>query len=528
MKSNNKKEYFANIIPCVGYGVLCGVITGSLVCLFKLLSGKVEELSRQIYNFAMGNTLIIFAVFVAVILCAFVLNFLHKKMPESKGGGIPRSEGVLRGVLSFHWLRTLIGTFLGSMIGFVCGVPLGCEGPAVLMGTAIGAACVSFSKKRSAWERYVMTGGAGAGFAVATGAPLSGILFTLEEVHKRFTPMLIISVSVTVLTATFVNRFLCGVFNINTQFIQDASLADFELSQVLYLLLLGLIISLFVGAFDISIENVGKFTKKFKKILSPTVKLLIVFIITAILGFVFSGAIYSGHHEILQIIKGNSLLSTLVVLFVTRFIMMMFVADSGVTGGIFVPTLAIGAIAGALSAELLVWLGLPKELYSTVIILSMCAFMGGTMRAPLTATILYIELSGQFTNLFYVALVVFIVTIITELLNRTPFYDRVLKNMEEHEYQDKVYYTSCFKLKVSHGAFAIGKAVRDIMWPQSAVVLNVSHADGRIQEVENEGEKRLYAEDTIIVRAKYSDKERLKTLLYGIVGKDYEITDYIL
>ena len=146
--------------------------------------------------------------------------FLHKLLPEVKGGGIPRSEGVLRGVLSFHWLRTLIGTFLGSMIGFVCGVPLGCEGPAVLMGTAIGAACVSFSKKRSAWERYVMTGGAGAGFAVATGAPLSGILFTLEEVHKRFTPMLIISVSVTVLTATFVNRFLCGVFNINTQFIQ--------------------------------------------------------------------------------------------------------------------------------------------------------------------------------------------------------------------------------------------------------------------------------------------------------------------
>jgi hypothetical protein len=66
------------------------------------------------------------------------------------------------------------------------------------------------------------------------------------------------------------------------------------------------------------------------------------------------------------------------------------------------------------------------------------------------------------------------------------------------------------------------------MWPQSAVVLNVSHASGRTQEVENEGEKKLYAEDTIIIRAKYVDKERLKTLLYGIVGKDYEITDYIL
>ncbi|MBO5067112.1 MAG: hypothetical protein J6C62_01750 [Clostridia bacterium] len=100
--------------------------------------------------------------------------------------------------------------------------------------------------------------------------------------------------------------------------------------------------------------------------------------------------------------------------------------------------------------------------------------------------------------------------------------------MEEHEHQGKVYSTSCFKLTVSHGAFAIGKAVRDIMWPQSAVVLNVKHANDRIQEVENEGEKKLYAEDMVIVRAKYDDKERLKTLLYDIVGNDFEITDYTL
>ncbi len=504
------------------------MLTGAFVFLFKFLASKAEQLSHYVYAIASLNYLYIIIVFIALIAFAFLMRYLHKKAPEAKGGGIPRSEGVLRGMLSFRWLRTLIGTFVGSMIGFLCGLPLGCEGPAVLMGTAIGAACVKFSKRQSAWGRYIMSGGAGAGFAVATGAPLSGILFTLEEVHKRFTPMLTIAVSVSVISATFISRVLCLTFGIDYVLINISALTDFELSQVGYLLLLGILLALSVGAFDATISLVGKFTKKFEKILTPIVKLIVVFVITGILGFTLSDALYSGHHEIIETVKGNKILATVVVLFVVRFIMMMFVADSGVTGGIFVPTLAIGALIGAVFAELFIFIGLPQQLYSTVVMLSMCAFIGGTLRAPLTATVLFIELTGQFTNLFYVALVVFTVTIITEILNRTPFYDKVLKNMEEHEHQGKVYSTSCFKLTVSHGAFAIGKAVRDIMWPQSVVVLNVTHANDRIQEVENEGEKKLYAEDIIIVRAKYAEKEQLKTLLYGIVGNDFEITDFEL
>ena len=96
-------------------------------------------------------------------LCGVGMYYLHKHIPECRGGGIPRSEGVLRGVLSFRWLKTLLGTFFGSMLSFVCGLPLGSEGPAVLMGTSVGKMCVP--KKRSMWNRYVMTGGAGAGAA---------------------------------------------------------------------------------------------------------------------------------------------------------------------------------------------------------------------------------------------------------------------------------------------------------------------------------------------------------------------------
>ena len=75
---------------------------------------------------------------------------------------------------------------VNSYIAFFTGLPLGNEGPSVLIGTALGRGTNNLFNRTPAWDRYVMTGGAAAGFAVATGAPATGIIFALEEVHKRF------------------------------------------------------------------------------------------------------------------------------------------------------------------------------------------------------------------------------------------------------------------------------------------------------------------------------------------------------
>lgn len=510
-------------MPCVFYGIICGVATGGFIFFFKWLSGKVEHISRFLYNLAKASPLYIVITFAALILSGLLLYLLQSKIPEIKGGGIPRSEGVLRGVLSFKPIRTLIGTFFGSMIGFFAGVPLGCEGPAVLMGTCIGGICINLSKNKTAWSRYVTSGGAGAGFAVATGAPLSGILFILEEVHKRFTPMLLLTVSSSVISATLTNLLLCKAFGISSDFLQLGILKSFSLSDILFLLFLGVIVGLAVGVFDGSIAIVNKFTKKLKKFLCPWMKLVIVFVVTGILGFTLCEGLYSGHHVIADLVAGNKILSVTVALLIARFIMMLLVTDSGVTGGIFIPTLTIGALIGTIAAELFVAMGMDGELYNSIILLSMCAFIGGTLRAPLTATVLFIELTGQFTNLFYVALVVFGVYVVTNLLNQTPFYDMVLLGLEEQESNGKVYHEKLFCMKVQHGAFVIGKTVRDVMWPVSCVVLSIRRGeDGN--DIGNVGEKVLFADDILMIKAKYSDEQELKNSLLGLVGKDSEIT----
>jgi hypothetical protein len=204
---------------------------------------------------------------------------------------------------------------------------------------------------------------------------------------------------------------------------------------------------------------------------------------------------------------------------------MLTVTDCNVTGGIFIPMLAIGALTGALINKLLMILGLPQEYTQAVILLSTCAFIGGILRAPLTATVLFIEITGQFNNLIFVAMVIFIVTVITEVLNQKALYDRKLESMQEEQVAGKSPIISHFKMKVCAGSFVVGKAVRDIMWPTSSVVVSVKREEGENQNVVNDGERQLFAGDTIIVRAKYYDKTELVKTLKNLVGKDAVIED---
>lgn len=522
-KHYKRKDYILNILPCILYGVMGGAFTGSFVFFFKWLAKQVENASRFLYAEAKGSPLGITLAFCVLITLGLSMAFLHKWLPEVEGGGIPRSEGVLRGLFSFRSVRTLLGTFIGSMIGFFAGLPLGCEGPAVLMGTCIGGMCVHFSRSKTAWRGYVMSGGAGAGFAVATGAPLSGILFVLEEVHKRFTPMLVLTVSASVISATLTGELLAKSFGMSTALFHFPPLASFSLSDVLYLLVLGVLLSLAVFAFDSSISLITRISRVTARFLGDRAKLVSVFVLTGAIGFLQIDAIYSGHHTVEAILFEHKILAVTLLLLLVRFLMMLFVLDSGATGGSFVPTLALGALIGSLFAKLLIALGLNAALYDAVVLLSMCAFIGGTLRAPLTATVLFVELTGQFTSLFYVSLVVFTVYAITELLNHMPFYEAVLHRIEEEENAGKTYREGFFEMKVSSGAFVVGKTVRDVIWPSSAVVLSVKRAGAERKSVGNVGDKFLHIGDTVVVKVMYSSEAEMKETLYGLVGREREI-----
>ncbi len=507
-------------MPCIFYGALCGSLSGAVIFLFRLAAKYAESISRALYLKASENPLT--AVVAVAVSCAFgiFMYYLHKKMPEIKGGGIPRSEGILRGLLPFRHIRTFFGTIIGSFVSFFCGVPVGSEGPAVLIGTCIGGMCSDVSKKRYAIDRYVMTGGAGAAFSVATGAPLTAMLFALEEIHKRFTPMLVMTVSVSVLFSTAVNRLLCTLSGISPSLFSFPDLPAFSLRDIGYLVLLGILTALAVGIFDKSIHLFGKLSKYTKDILPGGLKLVILFAVTAVMGLYFTEGIYSGHHVIEEIHHSHADILVLALILVIRLLMMLFVTDCGATGGIFIPTLAIGALFGAIISGLLSYIGLSFDMCCAVTLLGMCAFLGGTLRAPFTACVLFSELTGRFTDFFYVALVVFTVNLITELLGQTPFYDKVLEHTVRKQNKNRESTTEYLSMTVKDESFVVGKTVRDVMWPYFCVVLSVQHKNDCTDNDKyfNDGEKKLYPGDVITVRVRYVDRDETVKRLEALTG----------
>ncbi len=514
-----KNKQRLDLIPTALRCIACGAVTGTVIFFFKYAASKTETLSRLLYEKGRENPMLIPIILGTVLLFAGLIYLLHKKAPEVRGGGIPRSEGILRGILSCRPVVTLFGTALGSLIGFFCGLPLGSEGPAVLIGTSTGGIISGRNGENRASTRYVMTGGAAAGFAVATCAPLSAILFALEEIHKRITPLLILASSLSVLSATYTNKLLCGIFGQKAQLFELYNLSGFDIRVCVHLLLLGVIIAAAVAIFDSSIDRFTNLCARLSKGFPRGMGIVLVFAVCAILGFIFPEGLYSGHHIIEELVSGKEHAAMLVLILGVRLIMMLFMTGSGATGGIFIPTLAIGALVSALSSRLLLALGLPFEMYGTTVLLGMCAFIGGTLRAPLTSAVLFAELTGRFTDFFYVSLVVFTVIFITDILNLVPFYDKVLEQLEKAHHLGKERRVRYFSLVVTKDAFAVGKSVRDILWPHASVVVGIRRSGEDIDGTDNDGEKIVRSGDRIVIRARYYDEALLMRQLTALAGE---------
>ena len=85
MKHYRYKDYFKNIFPCLGYGLLCGSLVGFVIFFFKFFAKLLEENARFVYSYAKANPIVIPVLFIIILGAALVMNILHKKIPEVKG-----------------------------------------------------------------------------------------------------------------------------------------------------------------------------------------------------------------------------------------------------------------------------------------------------------------------------------------------------------------------------------------------------------------------------------------------------------
>jgi H+/Cl- antiporter ClcA len=185
---NRFRNHIKNLfLPCVGFSMAVGFVSAILATVFKLAAEAVIRISGLLYGKADKNPLLIALLVLGAAAVGFIASLILSRSRTCRGGGIPTSVAAIRGIVSFKWLASILLLPISALLTFLCGVPLGTEGPCVQMGTAVGDGVIRcFGKKRhKGWQRYVMTGGASAGFSVATGSPISAIIFSVEELRQR-------------------------------------------------------------------------------------------------------------------------------------------------------------------------------------------------------------------------------------------------------------------------------------------------------------------------------------------------------
>ena len=483
IRGNKMEERYSvvrrKLIPYVLMPAFVGVMSGILIFLFKIAASHVLNLSGRIYAFIRENPQYIPLLLLGALIIGSLSSLILKFAKECRGGGIPTAVASIRGYIPLKWVQGVFVLFFSALLTFLVGVPLGNEGPSVQMGTALGKGSSKLlGKKRKAWERYEMTSGACAGFAVATGAPISGILFALEETHRRFSLAIFTVASIAVITGSITQELLSSIFGVKT------TLFDFTIDEVLpakYLwipLVIGIIcavISLFITDMY---RGAGKVDKTNTTKLPFTVKVIIIFIVSALFGLISSDFIGTGHDLIESILHGDGVWYILIAAFVIRAALMIFANGQGVSGGIFVPNLTFGAIIAALISKALISAGVLEEQYFPIlVVVGMASFLSAASRTPITALVFAAEALCLAHNVLPVAIGVAFAYMLAEFSAKHSFADAVIESKFENSHHGMTPIIIDTHMTVMPSSIAIGQKTSEILWPPTCVVLSMEKHD---------------------------------------------------
>ncbi len=397
------------------FGILTGIFGGLVTIAYRLLLQYGEKIMFFITDFIHGNYLFIALWFVILIIFGLIVAFLLKKEPYISGSGIPQVEAEHEGHINPRWYSVLLCKIAGGVLCILGGLSLGREGPSIQLGAMSGKGIAKIFKKDKTDSSYLLACGASAGLAAAFNAPLAGVMFSLEEVYKGFSPLLVASLLVSSFTADFISKIFFG----------QAPVFDFAMKSAVplqfypYIILMGIALGLFGAVYNYTIP----FSQKlFKKIALPF-RMIIPFVIAGILGLCLP-QVLGGGHRMIEILSEGASVKILIFLLIAKFIFSAVSFGSGAPGGIFFPLLVLGAYIGGIFGGF----NFCGDYTYNMIAIGMAGLFTAIVRAPVTGIILICEMTGT-ANLLPFLTVSAVSYITAELLKAQPIYDILLKNI---------------------------------------------------------------------------------------------------
>jgi H+/Cl- antiporter ClcA len=303
---------------------------------------------------------------------------------NAQGSGIPQAIAARRltdqtARAKLVSLRIAIGKFLLTLFGLLVGASVGREGPTVQIGASIMFALGRFSPRR---QPGLILAGASAGVAAAFNTPLAGIIFGIEEMSRSFETRSSTLIIAAVVAAGLTSIALLG----NYTYFGTSAMGLRGGIDWLAIPACGIVGGVAGGLFIRCVVAAGASTVFNRR---PLIVALLCGLAVAVCGFVSGDTIYgTGYSQVKTALESGTALPEdfgLLKLLATT-----LSSVSGLPGGIFSPSLAVGAGLGSNVATLF-----PATPIAAIMLLGMVAYFSGVVQAPITAFVIVIEMTDN-------------------------------------------------------------------------------------------------------------------------------------
>ncbi len=370
--------------------IFIGVISGLLVVAFRIAIEWIRLLTLGSAPHG-GQFRLVFAPAIAgLVVAALVIWFF----PAARGSGVNQTKAALYVYDGFISFRTVIGKFLTSALAIGSGHSLGPEDPSLQIGAGVAsiiARNLNLSRRRL---RMFAPIGAAAGLAAAFNAPISAILFVIEEVIGSWSAAVLGSLVLAAISSVVVARWFWGpepMFRIPSITVRDPR-------ELLAYAVLGVFGGLLAPVFSLSLGYLRprlRALPRWSLYLQPALAGLIV----GTIGFFgFPQVMGTGYDVIDQALHGQFIWQLLLALVFLKLLATTVSFSSGTPGGMFAPTLFIGAMLGGAVG------GFEKHFFPHLTgtvgaysLVGMGVLFAGFLRAPLTSVFMVLEVSGNYS-----------------------------------------------------------------------------------------------------------------------------------
>jgi len=338
--------------------------------------------------------------------------------PEAKGHGVPEVMQAI--LLKGGNIRPRVAVIkaLASAISIGTGGSVGREGPIIQIGSSLGSTVGQFFRVPSKRLKTLVGCGAAAGIAAAFNAPIAGALFAVEIILMdfavaQFSPIVISSVMATVISHHFEGDF--AAFQVPPyEMGSTVEIGFYFLLGAVSGLASYLFIKLLYYSEDL-FENRINFPEYFKPVLGG--------LVIGMIGLYFPHVMGVGYDTINIALHGNMVWKLAILLLFVKIFATSVTLGSGGSGGIFAPSLFMGAMVGAFFGTVV------HDLFPDITagpgayaLVAMGGLVAGTTRAPITAIIIVFELTNDYHIILPLMITCIISMIVSSKLSRESIY----------------------------------------------------------------------------------------------------------